>query len=397
MNIITGASGQVGSALVKELNRNGMPVTAVIRNQSKANIFDSNVKVRIADVFDAESLIKAFHGGETVFLLTPENFHSEDVLGDGQRIIAAYRKAIQQTGIRRIIGLSSMGAHLGNGTGNLMISHWLEEAFEYLPVETTFIRPAYYFSNWLAYADVVKEYGILPTFFEPEQKIPMVSPQDIARFAASICTNPTFTTKVFELTGPQDYSTQDVARVYAKYYKREVVPNRIPREEWVQTLISAGFSTDAAQNMAAMTATLVDGEDKPKSDIIPIKLETGLEDYIRNETGKRDIDAYIAASPEETHARLNEIRYLILQTVPQLQETISWGMPTFKLQGKNLAHFATHKHHLGFYPGEEAIVVFKARLVDYKTSKGAVQLPWSKPFPKELIRDILLWQAEQFS
>jgi uncharacterized protein YbjT (DUF2867 family)/uncharacterized protein YdhG (YjbR/CyaY superfamily) len=394
MNIITGAGGQVGSALVKELSKNGVPVTAIIRNRNKANTFDPNVQVRIADVFDAESLTKAFNGGETVFLITPENFHSEDVLGDGKRIIAAYRKAIQQTGIRRIIGLSSMGAHLGNGTGNLMISHWLEEAFGDLSVETTYIRPAYYFSNWLAYADVVKEYGILPTFFEPEQKIPMVSPQDIAQFAASVFMDPTFSAKVVELTGPQSYSTQDVARIYAKYYKREVLPNRIPREEWVPTLINAGFSTDAATNMAAMTATLTDGEDKPKSEAIPIKLETGLEEYIRNETGRRSIDAYIANSPEEIRACLNEIRNLILQTVPQVKKTIRWGMPTFKLRGKNLAHFATHKHHLGFYPGEEPIVVFKERLADYKTSKGAVQFPWNKPFPKELVRDMLLWQAE---
>lgn len=394
MNIITGASGQVGSALVKELNKNGMPVTAIIRNQNKAGMFDPNVQVRIADVFDSESLIKAFNGGKTVFLLTPENFHSEDVFSDGKRIIAAYRKAIQQTGIRRVIGLSSMGAHLGSGTGNLMISHWLEETFEDLPVETTFIRPAYYFSNWLAYANVVKEYGFLPTFFEPEQKIPMVSPQDIARFIASIFMKPTFTEKVIELTGPEDYSTQDVARVYAKYYKQDVVPNRIPREEWEQTLIAAGFSADAAMNMAAMTATLADGESKPKSEATPIKLETKLEDYICNETGKRDIDIYIATSPEENHARLNEIRSLILQTVPLVQETISWGMPTFKLRGRNLAHFATHKNHLGFYPGEESIVVFKERLADYKTSKGAVQLPWTKALPKELIRDMLLWQAE---
>lgn len=107
-----------------------------------------------------------------------------------------------------------------------------------------------------------------------------------------------------------------------------------------------------------------------------------------------NIDTYIAASPEETHARLNEIRNLILQTVPQVQETISWGMPTFKLRGKNLAHFATHKHHLGFYPGEESIVAFKAQLADYKTSKGAVQFPWNKPFPQKLVRDMLLWQAK---
>ncbi len=394
MNIIVGASGQVGSALVKELSKNGMPVTAIIRDPNKANMFIPNVQVRVADVFDAESLIKAFSGGETVFLLSPENFHSEDVLGDGQRIIAAYCKAIEKASIRRVVGLSSMGAHLDSDTGNLMISRWLEQAFVDLPVETLFIRPAYYYSNWLAYMDVAKEYGVLPTFFAPEQKIPMVSPQDVARFTASVMTTSAFTEKVVELVGPQDYSAQEVAKVYAQCFKQDVAPQQTPKELWVPTLIEAGFSEDAARNMAAMTATLTDGEGNSKSNVTPIRLETRLADYIRNETGKRSIDAYIAASPEENRVRLNEIRDLILQTVPQLQETISWGMPTFKLRGKNLAHFAAHKHHLGFYPGEEPIVVFKERLAEYKTSKGAVQLPWSKALPKELIRDMLLWQLE---
>lgn len=396
MYVITGASGQVGSALVKELSKNGMPVAAILRNRDKANMFNSNVQVRIADVFDADSLAKAFSGGETVFLLTPENFHSEDVLGDGQRMIAAYRKAVEQTGIRRVIGLSSMGAHLENDTGNLMISHWLEHAFEELPVETVFIRPAYYFSNWLAYADVAKEYGILPTFFESQQKIPMVSPQDVARFAASVMMEPHFTAKVVELVGPRKYSAQDVARIYAKCFAREVIPNQIPRVEWVQTLVQAGFSNSTALNMAAMTATLTDGKDNPKSGVTPVVLATRLDDYLCGEIGKINVDAYITASPEEIRSRLSEIRNLIQQTAPQASEAISWGMPTFKLRGKNLIHFAAHKHHLGLYPGEEAIVEFGERLTDYKTSKGAIQLPWSKPLPENLVRDMVLWQVERY-
>lgn len=292
MYIVTGASGQVGSALVKELSKNGMPVTAVLRNRDKVGMFSSSVQVRIADVFDADALAKAFGGGDTVFLLTPESFHSDDVLGDGRRMIAAYRKAIEQAGIRRVVGLSSMGAHLENDTGNLMISHWLEHAFEGLSVETVFIRPAYYYSNWLAYADVAKEYGILPTFFESQQKISMVSPQDVARFAASVMMDSQFSTKVIELVGPRKYSAQDVARIYGKCFDREVTPNLIPRGEWVQTLIQAGFSNNAAMNMAAMTATLTDEKDHPKSGVTPVVLTTRLDDYIRGEIGRINVDAY---------------------------------------------------------------------------------------------------------
>lgn len=279
MNTVVGASGQVGSALVKELRKNGVPVTAVIRDKSKSGMFDSDVSVRIADVFNADSLTKAFDGGETVFLMTPESFASDDVLGDGQRMIAAYREAIEKAGIRRVVGLSSMGAHLDADTGNLMISHWLEQAFVELPIETLFIRPAYYYSNWLAYIDVAKDYGVLPTFFAPEQKIPMVSPQDVAWFAASVMAAPTFMDKVVELAGPKDYNVQDVAHIYARSFERDVVPQQTPKEQWVPTLIEAGFSEDAARNMAAMTATLTDGESNPKSNARLIRMETPLDEF----------------------------------------------------------------------------------------------------------------------
>ena len=282
MNIITGASGQIGSALVKELRKNGRPVTAVIRDKSKSDLFDSNVQIRIADVFDADSLTKAFEGGETAFLMTPESFHSDDVLGDGRRMIATYRKSVREAGIRRVVGLSSMGAHLGTGTGNLMISHWLEQAFADLPIETLFIRPAYYYSNWLAYMDVAKEYGVLPTFFAPEQKIPMVSPQDVARFASSAMTTPAFAQKVVEIAGPQEYSAQDVAQIYTQCFGQSVAPTQTPKEQWVPTLIEAGFSQDAARNMAAMTATLINGEKYPKSNTCLIRTDASLDDFLRN-------------------------------------------------------------------------------------------------------------------
>jgi uncharacterized protein YbjT (DUF2867 family) len=78
MNIVTGASGRVGSALIRELDRRGLPVTAIIRNKNNAEIFGDNIYVRIADIFDRDALINAFNGGDTAFLITPENIHSED-------------------------------------------------------------------------------------------------------------------------------------------------------------------------------------------------------------------------------------------------------------------------------------------------------------------------------
>lgn len=280
MNIVVGASGRVGFALVNELNKRGMPVTAVIRNADKAGMFSSDIQVRIADIFDADTLVNAFKDGHTVFLVTPESMHSEDVIGDAEKVIENYRKATMETGVKRIVGLSSSGAHLGEGSGNLFISYKLERAFVGLPVQTTFIRPAYYYSNWLGYLEVAREHGILPTFFDPDQKIPMISPDDVAQFAAIVMRSEALSAPVYEITGPIAYSSVDVSQAFSEYLNRDVIAQQIPYEHWIPTLTSVGFSEDAACNMALMTETVVNATTFSENPENLIMWNTELSEYL---------------------------------------------------------------------------------------------------------------------
>ena len=76
--------------------------------------------------------------------------------------------------------------------------------------------------------------------------------------------------------------------------------------------------------------------------------------------------------------------------LPQAVEKISWSMPTY-WKKRSLIHFAAFKKHIGLYPGPEAIEAFADRLSAYKTSKGAIQLPYNQPLPDELIADLAKW------
>jgi uncharacterized protein YdhG (YjbR/CyaY superfamily) len=82
------------------------------------------------------------------------------------------------------------------------------------------------------------------------------------------------------------------------------------------------------------------------------------------------------------------IRELILNKVPDATELISWGMPTYKKK-HNLIHFACFKNHIGIYPGPDVITSLKEKLYNYKTSKGAIQIPLDKDVPIDLINAIL--------
>jgi len=102
------------------------------------------------------------------------------------------------------------------------------------------------------------------------------------------------------------------------------------------------------------------------------------------------VDEYIAARPEEIQPLLEQVRSAIREALPGAEERISWRMPTF-WKKTNIIHFAAAKRHIGLYPGDKAIEHFKEKLAGYKTSKGAVQFPYDRPLPLELIAEIAKW------
>ena len=110
----------------------------------------------------------------------------------------------------------------------------------------------------------------------------------------------------------------------------------------------------------------------------------------------KTIEAYIAAQPENIQSLLNQVRDTLRAALPEAEERISWSMPTY-WKKHNIIYFAAFKKHIGLYPGDKAMEHFADRLTEYKTSKGALQLPYNKPIPLELITEIAKWCYETVS
>jgi uncharacterized protein YdhG (YjbR/CyaY superfamily) len=122
--------------------------------------------------------------------------------------------------------------------------------------------------------------------------------------------------------------------------------------------------------------------------------EFETENQFHNCTEKQSpIDAYISAQPEKIQPYLHQVHNTILAALPNVQERISWRMPTYWKE-HNIIHFAAHKNHIGLYPGPEAIEHFSDRFTEYKTSKGAVQFPYDEQIPLGLIGEIAKWCYE---
>ena len=106
------------------------------------------------------------------------------------------------------------------------------------------------------------------------------------------------------------------------------------------------------------------------------------------------IDEYIAQFPEDVQQILFKIRAVIKEAAPEAVERISYKMPAFYQKG-NLVWFGVHPHHIGFYPTGSGIEAFKEELSAYKWSKGAVQFPFDKPIPYNLISKIVKYRVAE--
>ena len=108
----------------------------------------------------------------------------------------------------------------------------------------------------------------------------------------------------------------------------------------------------------------------------------------------KDTDEYISLFPPHVQLILQQLRKSIRDLIPEAEETINYGIPTFRLYG-NLVHYAAYKNHIGFYPGASGIESFKDKLTGYKLSKGTVQFPIDEPLPFDLILEIVQYRANQ--
>lgn len=108
-----------------------------------------------------------------------------------------------------------------------------------------------------------------------------------------------------------------------------------------------------------------------------------------------EIDKYISQFPKETQQVLQQVRKAIQQAASEAEESISYGMPGYKLNGKPLVYFAGYKNHVGFYATPSGHKEFATALSKYKQGKGSVQFPLDQPMPLALITKIVRFRVKE--
>ena len=107
------------------------------------------------------------------------------------------------------------------------------------------------------------------------------------------------------------------------------------------------------------------------------------------------MDEYIRTFPEDFQIILENIRQTVLKAAPEAAEAISYGIPTFKLNGRYLVYFAAWKNHIGFYPMPSGAKASRKELSVYRQGKGSIQFPLDKSIPYDLIYKIVIFRVRE--
>ena len=112
-------------------------------------------------------------------------------------------------------------------------------------------------------------------------------------------------------------------------------------------------------------------------------------------TTPKDIDDYTAGFPDDVQKILEKVRTTIRKTAPEGEETISYQIPTFKLNDTYLIYFAGFENHISLYPAPRGAEEFKKELSAYEGGKGTVRFPLDKPIPFDLIKRIVKFKVKE--
>jgi uncharacterized protein YbjT (DUF2867 family) len=215
--VITGASGNTGKIIAKNLLQAGKQVIAVSRNESKIqDLLELGATVAIGDLEDTDFLTNTLAGADAVYALNPPKFDlQEDWRVSQDRITDSFIEAIRKSKIKNVVLLSSAGSHLPSGTGPVAGLYYFEELLKKIDGLNVFaLRPGFFIQNLYAQIPLIKQAGIVGYSLKPDVEIPFTHTNDIAEAATEKLLNLNFIgfEKGF-VSGAKDYTMPEIATI----------------------------------------------------------------------------------------------------------------------------------------------------------------------------------------
>lgn len=263
--IITGSLGHISKPLTKQLVQKGHAITVISSNPEKQKDIEIlGANAAIGSLEDVDFLVKTFTGADAVYCMIPPNNYFDqnlDLIEYYRTLGRNYAQAISQSGVRRVVNLSTIGGHLEKGSGILLGAHHVQNILNELPsdVAITHMRPTSFFYNLYGYADMIKNQGCIMANYGTETKIPWVSPLDIADAVAEEIVTP-FAGRRVRYVASEELSGEETATILgAAMGKPDLKWILVTDEQTLNGLVAAGMNKQIAAGLVEMYASLQSG------------------------------------------------------------------------------------------------------------------------------------------
>ncbi|WP_158798797.1 NAD(P)H-binding protein [Pedobacter sp. L105] len=259
--VLTGSIGNIGKPLTKELVEKGHAVTVITSKTDRQQEIEAlGATAAIGSTQDAEFLTATFKGADIVYLVeiwevVGSLFDKEIDFLEGMRQIGRnYKQAVEQSGVKQIVHLSSIGAHAEKGFGMLSVHHDVETILNQLPndVSIKFMRPVNFYTNLYRSMQTIKEQSAIVANYGGDEKEPWVSPLDIASVIAEEMEK-YFTGRTFRYIASDEISPNEVAALVGEaIHNKDLKWIAIEDEQLLNGMLGFGLNPEMAKGLVEM-------------------------------------------------------------------------------------------------------------------------------------------------
>jgi uncharacterized protein YbjT (DUF2867 family) len=261
--IITGSLGHISKPLVEKLTAEKHDVTVISSNADRKSEIESlGATAAIGLVGDLAFLTNIFRGADAVYTMVPPTFSASNWKQHIAGIGKIYAQAVSGAGVKNVVNLSSMGAHMPDGCGPVSGLYYVEQALNALEgVNVKHLRPGFFYYNFLANIGMIKHMGIIGGNYGESAKLVLANPSDIADSAAQELLNLSFKGKSINYIVSDEKTTDEVATILGTAIgKPDLKWINFSDEDTVGGMLQNGLPLDVAQNYAEMGAAMRNGE-----------------------------------------------------------------------------------------------------------------------------------------
>ena len=270
MNIVlTGSLGNIGKPLAQALVQEGHTVTVISSNPARQTDIElMGAKAAIGTMQHVEFLVQTFNGADIVYLMeTMEAVgdafdKSVDFIGEITRIGQNYKQAIERSGVKQVIHLSSIGANMDKDNGILLFHHNVEQLLRQLPADVAikFIRPVGFYINMMSFVNTIKKQGSIVSNYGGDKKEPWVSPIDIAAAIIEEMSLP-FEGRTVRYVASDEVSPTEIAKALGEAIgKPDLQWKVVSDEQLLSGWIKIGFNEQVAKGFVELQASQGNGK-----------------------------------------------------------------------------------------------------------------------------------------